>query len=629
MMGPGRTSAASARTRWIARVDAVLGPGFRRHDADELRRARLILSTNLLLASCAFGLVGLLVAFDWGAVFIPSSVCAGAILVANTWMMRQTGRQDLAALTLCLVVLAAIVAASWLQGGLSNRVLSWTLLVAMFAPMLMGWRLARVCIALVIVHVVTLYVAERWGHPFPLLSHSSSRIVGSQILMTVFVGGFAWLWDRSRREALAARDSALASLEESREARVALVENINAVIFSVDRDLRLIAGNTLFEQLSHRRGEPPIEPGEPVLDGLGDTQNADLQALFARALAGEHVVVERSLELGVGPVECEILLNPIRRASGEVRGVAVFARDISQRRRAQEELNRVNRELAHSAHLAGKAEVATDVLHNVGNVLTALNGSANLVLERLQTSKVPFLGKTMALLPATPDELGRFFATDAKGRKIREYLGMLGDILEHERAEMTAEMRSLDHQLEHVKSIVARQQAFAHTGGVVEVVQIDTMLAETLGMSSMSLQRHAIEVVTEVAELPPLRLDRHKLIEILTNFIANSRQALNATTTDRKRIVMRAFCNDQGKLQIDVVDNGVGIAREHLGRLFSYGFTTKRDGHGFGLAGSLLAARSIGGIARGHSDGPGKGATFTVELPFQPATTAPRQEHAA
>lgn len=204
---------------------------------------------------------------------------------------------------------------------------------------------------------------------------------------------------------------------------------------------------------------------------------------------------------------------------------------------------------------------------------------------------------------------------------------MLGATLERERAEMTAEMKALDHQLEHVKSIVARQQAFAHVGGAVESVQIEDAIAETLQMSSVSLQRHAIEVITEVAALPPVQVDRHKLIEILTNFIANSRQALDATP-EHRRIVVRAFRNEHGKLQIDVVDNGAGIAPEHLARLFSYGFTTKRDGHGFGLAGSLLAARSIGGIARGHSDGPGKGATFTVELPFQ-APTNSRQEYAA
>lgn len=620
-------TAAAYRTRWIEPVDALLGPRFRGRDADELRRARLVMSTNVLLSACSFAVVALLVAFGWGASFIPSSLGGGTILAANALMMRRTGRHGPAALTLCVVILAAIAAASWLQGGLSNRVLTWTLLVAMFAPMLMGWRYTLISVVLVIAHVVALLVAERTGHVFPELAHSNSRIVGSHILMTVFVSGFAWLWDRSRREALAARDAALASLEESREARVALVENINAVIFSVDRDLRLIAGNARFGRVSCKPGARSIKSGEPVLDGLDEPQRDDLRALFARALAGEHVLVERMLGLAVGMVECEILLNPIRRASGEVRGVVVFGRDISLRKRAQEELHRVHRELARSAHLAGKAEVATDVLHNVGNVLTALNGSANLVLERLKQSKVPFLGKTVALLPTSAAELGQFFATDAKGSRIRDYLGLLSETLECERVEMIAEMKTVDHQLEHVKSIVARQQAFAHSSGAVEIVQVEQLIADALQMSSVSLQRHAIEVVTEVAALPPLQLDRHKLIEILNNFITNSRQALDATTSDRKRIVVRALRNDHGRLQIDVVDNGVGMAPDHLHRLFSYGFTTKHDGHGFGLAGSLLAARSIGGVARGHSDGPGTGATFTVEIPFQPAMTT--QEHAA
>lgn len=126
-------AAGATRTRWIVRIDALLGPRFATRDADELRRARLIISTNVLFAMCSFAVAGLLVVFGWGAAFIPGSLGAGAILAANTWMMRRTGRHDLAALTLCVVMLTGIATASWLQGGLSNRVLTWTLLVAMFA----------------------------------------------------------------------------------------------------------------------------------------------------------------------------------------------------------------------------------------------------------------------------------------------------------------------------------------------------------------------------------------------------------------------------------------------------------------------------------------------------------------
>ena len=69
-------------------------------------------------------------------------------------------------------------------------------------------------------------------------------------------------------------------------------------------------------------------------------------------------------------------------------------------------------------------------------------------------------------------------------------------------------------------------------------------------------------------------------------------------------------------VQVSVTDNGIGIAGENLTRIFSHGFTTKRDGHGFGLHSGALAAREMGGSLTAHSDGPGKGASFTLELPI-------------
>jgi two-component system NtrC family sensor kinase len=66
----------------------------------------------------------------------------------------------------------------------------------------------------------------------------------------------------------------------------------------------------------------------------------------------------------------------------------------------------------------------------------------------------------------------------------------------------------------------------------------------------------------------------------------------------------------------------VGIAPENLTRIFSHGFTTRTDGHGFGLHSAALAAQQMGGRLTAQSDGPGRGATFTLELPVAaPATT--------
>jgi signal transduction histidine kinase len=83
------------------------------------------------------------------------------------------------------------------------------------------------------------------------------------------------------------------------------------------------------------------------------------------------------------------------------------------------------------------------------------------------------------------------------------------------------------------------------------------------------------------------------------------------------QMTLRVNVTDQRKLRICVQDQGEGIAAENLTRIFSHGFTTRKDGHGFGLHSCVLAAKEMGGSLTAHSDGPGKGATFALELPIQ------------
>jgi signal transduction histidine kinase len=78
---------------------------------------------------------------------------------------------------------------------------------------------------------------------------------------------------------------------------------------------------------------------------------------------------------------------------------------------------------------------------------------------------------------------------------------------------------------------------------------------------------------------------------------------------------------EDSRINIVVTDNGVGIPSENLNRIFNHGFTTRQQGHGFGLHSGALAAREMGGKLTARSDGSGAGATFTLELPLQPPAT--------
>ena len=107
---------------------------------------------------------------------------------------------------------------------------------------------------------------------------------------------------------------------------------------------------------------------------------------------------------------------------------------------------------------------------------------------------------------------------------------------------------------------------------------------------------------------------------ILVNLVSNARQALDTTASGERRLHISLARAANDRVHITLRDNGVGIAPELLTRIFQYGFTTRREGHGFGLHSSALAAQELGGSLRVHSEGPGQGATFTLDLPYLPAT---------
>ena len=291
--------------------------------------------------------------------------------------------------------------------------------------------------------------------------------------------------------------------------------------------------------------------------------------------------------------------------------------EIAERECMQQEIECVHRRLLEISRQAGMAEVATNILHNVGNVLNSVNVAATLLAENAKNSKAPFLGRVAAMLNEHADDLGAFVKADPKGQKVLEYLSHLAGQLAGEQQAAIKDLDQLRQHIEHIKEIVAMQQDYARVSGVTEIVKVQDLVEDALRMSAASLVRHQIEVVREFAEVPPLLVEKHKVLQILVNLIRNAEQACEEAPHHPKQIKLTISRVDGG-LRIGVMDNGVGIPPENLTRIFSHGFTTWKDGHGYGLHGSALAAVELNGSLTAHSDGPGCGATFTLQLPLQP-----------
>jgi len=299
-----------------------------------------------------------------------------------------------------------------------------------------------------------------------------------------------------------------------------------------------------------------------------------------------------------------------------------FLRDITARKESGEELERVHKQLMTASRQAGMAEVATNVLHNVGNILNSVNISASLVIERVKQSKAPGLIRVAALLQEKGAAAGEFIAHDERGKRIPEYLSSLGEALLGDQKMALEELASLRDNLEHIKDTVAMQQSYAKLCGVTETIAVADLVEDSLRLNAGAFVRHGVTLRREFGEVPPITVDKHKVLQILVNLVRNAKYACDESGRSDKLLTLRIEKAPAG-VRICVIDNGVGIPAENMSRLFTHGFTTRASGHGFGLHSGALAAQELGGSLRVTSDGPGCGATFILELPCD-ATEAAR-----
>jgi signal transduction histidine kinase len=227
-------------------------------------------------------------------------------------------------------------------------------------------------------------------------------------------------------------------------------------------------------------------------------------------------------------------------------------------------------------------------------------------------------------------DLPAFLTTDPKGQRVIEYLTRLSTHLQQEREVMLKELDLLTGHIGHIKEIVATQQNYAKVSGIIEIIALPDLIEDAVRIVAPGLERHGIHVERDFSPIPDVSVDKHSVLQILLNLLRNAKQALDDThlkgEARDKTIRISLRSPDPDRFAIVVQDNGVGLPPENLTRIFSHGFTTRRDGHGFGLHSGANAARRMGGSLSVASDGPNLGASFTLELPLNPRKSAPARE---
>jgi signal transduction histidine kinase len=280
---------------------------------------------------------------------------------------------------------------------------------------------------------------------------------------------------------------------------------------------------------------------------------------------------------------------------------------------------RTQQRLIETSRLAGMAEVATSVLHNVGNVLNSVNVSGNVIAERLQSSKVHVLTRAADLLKGHREDFVNFVVNDPRGKRIPDLVCTIHDALREEHRGLQDEVKVITTHIAHIKQIVAMQQDHSKTGGWVEKLDPLQLMEDALRINAASMLRHDVKIQQDYEPTTQIQVDPHKVLQILVNLLSNARDAVAEHRPEEKHVTVGICQLLDKQIQFSVRDNGCGIALDNLTRIFAHGFTTKKTGHGFGLHSSALVAAELGGKLTAHSDGPGKGACFYLELPCSPS----------
>jgi PAS domain S-box-containing protein len=396
----------------------------------------------------------------------------------------------------------------------------------------------------------------------------------------------------------------------------AFMGSIQDLVYFKDRELRYVSVSLSLAKSFGCSVEDML--GKNIFDFFDEAQARVIHEAQLKTISTGEAVIDEVLSdrWPDGRVTwCLTSMFPVRDESGEIVGLFGTEKDITAAKEMEKALDKANQELREMSRLAGMAEAATGVVHNVGNVLTSVNVSTNLLVEGLRKLKVDQLGKLCGLLREHADDLAGFMTQHSRGKHVMDFLDALHRDLSVNQTQMLDEAATLDQCIGHIKEIITIQQSYATIGGVVEDIEVHEIVEDALKISQASFLRHGVRIQREFQSAPKITGERGKILQILHNLYRNAKHALDESATTDKTIQVCIEMGSKDMVRLAVKDNGIGIAPENLTRIFAQGFTTRKGGHGFGLHSAANAAKEMRGSLAAHSDGPGTGATFVLELP--------------
>ena len=309
------------------------------------------------------------------------------------------------------------------------------------------------------------------------------------------------------------------------------------------------------------------------------------------------------------PKEVQLLADSLSELVGDLEY------QIQEHKKTQAERAKLHRKLMDASRRAGMADVASEVLHNVGNVLNSLNVSATVIRRSLDKSLVTKLSTANRQFSQHKDDYGQYLQTDPKGKHFPAALDFITGALVTERETHLAESHRLLKNIDHVRKVIQQQLSMSRDSGVVETFCLHDLIEQCIEINCEKSKSVDATITFECPATLNLVTDRHKLQQVLINLVSNAIDALQHRQQGSGLIHIVAISENE-TVQISVTDNGVGIAPENLERVFSQGFTTKANGHGYGLHSCAMTAQVLGGTLNVDSQGDGFGACFRLVIPL-------------
>jgi signal transduction histidine kinase len=289
--------------------------------------------------------------------------------------------------------------------------------------------------------------------------------------------------------------------------------------------------------------------------------------------------------------------------------------EISSRemREIEAQTQKFQQQLLAVSHQAGMAEIATSILHNIGNILNSASVSISIILDILRATNVQKLQKVSGIIQEhTTDD---YLIKDPKGKQIPTYLLAIAKAITEEQEEMNKEVHNVELHLRHIKEIVVLQNKFSGISTIREKISIPEVIDLSLQLSTPNNAK--VKIIKDYQFKGMLYSDKTKLLQILVNLVKNAKDAVMSMPDENKTVTISTrLIENEKKVEIKIQDNGNGIPQENLTRIFAFGYTTKIDGHGFGLHGSAIASKDLHGSLIAKSEGINKGAAFILELPL-------------